>query len=157
MGKKTGNGELKPYHPIELNSKHILVAKLNAAGLTNKEIAAITRYTPEHVSHTINDPRVQEIIAETRYAMTDRVDDVALRLQALASEALDKVVEQMRGSEDENIIQRSAFSILDRAGFGKVEKRIEATAHISVDAAEKLLLASQDARHIVDADYTIED
>lgn len=156
MGKK-GNGELKYWHPEEFGSRHILTAKLHAAGLRNNEIESITGYSQSRVSHILNDPRAKEIIEDTRRRITDDIDDVALRLRALSNEALDKVVDIMRFSDDETAAQRSAFSILDRAGYGKIDKRIEAQAVISDAAAEKLLLASQDAGRIVDADYTIED
>jgi len=113
-------------------------------------------YTEARVSVIRNDPRAQEIIEDTRKHITDGIDDVALRLQALSNEALDKVVDIMRFSDDENAAQRSAFSILDRAGYGKVDKSVQVTAEITSDAAEKLLKASESARRIVDADYTIE-
>lgn len=155
MGKR-GNGELKPWHSEVFGSRHIMVAKLHAAGLRNNEIANVTGYSESRVSHIINDPRCMEIVEETRRTITDGLDDVALRLQALSNEALDVVVDQMRFSADENVVQRSAFSILDRAGYGKVDKSVQVTAEITPEAATKLLQASESARHIVDADYTIE-
>ena len=156
MGKR-GNGELKYYAPDVFDSRHIQVAKLCAAGMKNHEIATMMGYTKERVSVIRNDPRAQEIIQETRRTITDKIDNVALRLEHLSGEALDKVVDIMRFSDDENAAQRSAFSILDRAGYGKIDKRLEASAAISPEAAEKLLMASESARHIVDADYTIDE
>jgi transcriptional regulator len=155
MGKR-GNGELKYYAPDVFDSRHIQVAKLCAAGMKNSEIAEMMGYTEARVSVIRNDPRAQEIIRETRRHITDKIDDVALRLEQLSGEALDKVVDIMRYSADENAAQRSAFSILYRAGYGKIDKRIEAHGAISPEAAEKLFLASESARNIVDADYTIE-
>lgn len=150
------NGELKYYEPDEFSQRHELVCKLHAAGLRNFEIEAITGFSSSRVSTIIHDPRAKIVIHETAKYITSNVDDIGLRLKALANEALNVVVDQMRDSSDETIVQRSAFSLLDRAGYSKVEKKITMTAALSDKAAEALALAAAESANVIDAEYVIE-
>ncbi len=155
--QEEGNGDLmKAWHPDKFDSRHRLVAQLHAAGLKNVEIEAVTGYSTSRVSVILHDPRAREVIRETESFVSGRIDDVALRLQLLANEALDKITDLMRDSTDEHVVQRSAFSILDRAGYGKIEKQISIQAQISDKAAEVLASAAVESR-VVEADYSIED
>ena len=93
-------------------------------------------------------------------ALADGMRDVFERIRLYANEALTVVVDQMR---DEmmypNVRQRAAFSVLDRGGYGKIEKRLVAHAEVSEKAADMLSEALTEARRIgeaIEADYTIE-
>lgn len=144
----------KPWQPARFKERHRLVCKLQAVGLKNNEIADITGYTESRVSIILNDPRAPAIINEMAGIVAGNLDDVALKLKLLANEALDTVTDLMRDGEKEEIRQRSAFSILDRAGYSKIEKKLQITAAISNEAAELLVQAASDG-NVIDADYTI--
>lgn len=103
---------------------------LEMSGLTLKEISQITGYTESRVSIILNDDRAAIDRNELAGVMQEKVMDVRVRLEMLSNEALSEVVNQMRASQDENIRQRAAFSILDRAGYGKVSKVEHSTAPV---------------------------
>lgn len=66
--------------------------------------------------------------SELEKAMLNKEADVLKRIQLTSYEALDVVRELMREGKSENIRLQAAQTILDRAGFSKLEKRVSVTA-----------------------------
>jgi len=154
--KKPTNG-LKPWSPKRLRQRHKLAIRLEACGMTNNQIAEHLGYTPSRISIILNDPRADEIRAGMSSLVADNLDDIALRLQHYAGEALTEVVDIMRESTSDTVRQRSAFDILDRAGYNKIEKHISATTNISDKQVAQLLGTLEETKQVFDADYTVED
>jgi hypothetical protein len=67
-------------------------------------------------------------IEELNKAYTGRELDVLKRIQVTSYEALDVVRELMREGKSENIRLQAAMTILDRAGYSKLEKRVSVVA-----------------------------
>ena len=144
-----------PSRPMRERQK--LCVKLQACGMTNNQIAKTLGYTPTRVSVILNDPRAQLVRDEMAERVADSLDDVATRLQFYANEALTEVVTLMRDSSSDVVRQRSAFDLLDRAGYNKVEKHLTATTNISDEKVTQLMGTLKESREIFDADYTVED
>lgn len=154
-----GNGlrPLKYWEPKELRERHRIAIRLHACGMTNNRIAETLGYTPSRISIILNDPRAEAVRMEMSSLVTDNLDNIGLRLQFYAGEALTEVVDLMRGADSEGVRQKSAFDILDRAGYNKIEKHISATTNIPEDKVAQLLGTLEETKKIFNADYTIED
>lgn len=73
-----------------------------------------------------------EAVAEAEY-------DFAQRLQALVPEALGKVAQIMRDGDDDRVELAAAKDILDRAGYGAVQRSLNVTVNISgVDVDQEI-------------------
>lgn len=99
---------------------------MKASGLRNDEIAANLGYEPAYVSRILADPRAEAKVQEFRERVAESMVDVGLKIKALAGEALDTAAFWMR-QRDRRLAAtsvKSAFGILDRAGYTKVEKRL---------------------------------
>lgn len=66
--------------------------------------------------------------SELEKAYVGREMDVLKRIQLTSFEALDVVRELMREGKSENIRLQAAMTILDRAGYSKLEKRVSVVA-----------------------------
>lgn len=128
----------KNYQPEKWTARHRKCVALEMAGLKNKEIAEIMGWSESKVSVTLNDDRAAVDRNELAGDIQEKVQDVHLRLQMISNEALDEVIDEMRHSSDENVRQRAAFSILDRAGYGKVNKHVVARSPVSDEVVDRL-------------------
>lgn len=72
-----------------------------------------------------NDPLFK---AELEKGLVNKDEDVLKRIQLTSYEALDVVREIMRFSKSDNIRLQAAQTILDRAGYSKLEKRVSVVA-----------------------------
>ena len=148
---------LKSWSPKALSVRHRIVLALHASGLRGCEIANITGYTQGRVSVIINDPRAMEIIRELGGRVADLTNDVRQRMKLLSHEAVYRISAQL-DSTDQNVAQRAAFGILDRAGYGKIEQKMVVRAELESDDELAIVEALQDAGasdHIMDADYSV--
>lgn len=139
--------------------RHDLVATLKALGNTNIEIAARLDIDPAYVSVILSDPRAEARRAEVAQRVADNAVDVGVRLKLFANEALETAVYWMRqrGEKLAAVSRQSAFGILDRAGYAKVEKHLHAHAEITDERFEKLAAMTQDANRVIEAfDYSVE-
>lgn len=149
--------DLKPWHADKFNHRHRVVCIMKASGLKNNEIAEMMGYDQSTVSIILNDPRAEAYLEEAATTVVDSMADVGIRLKAYAHEALTEVVDLMRNSTKDDTRQRSAFSILDRAGYGRIEKSVRIQAEITEKAARVLMGAAEEAdAEAIEADYSIE-
>lgn len=143
----------KPCAPEYWSPLHNIICSLKAVGTPNVKIAEMLDITPGYVSVITNDPRGIAAIKEFHGQALEKTTDVPKRLQELSIEAVEVVAEQL-DSNDENVAQRAAFGILDRAGYGKIEKKFVASAHISEEAAA-LIRGAMDESETIEADYSL--
>jgi predicted transcriptional regulator len=134
-----GESELKPWEPERIRPIHQQIVALAACGLKNKEIAEKLGVSESHVSVILNHPETQDlknqlttdyVVALTRNTRT--------RIEAAANEAIDKVVALMRHGKSEQVQQRSAFDILDRAGFKPREVHVNTNINLNREDAQML-------------------
>jgi len=150
-----GIDELKPWEPNELSDRHMHVIALAASGMKNNAISAVLDMSESRVSVILNDPRSRAIRAELSSDFVGKLmTDTREVIQGHALEAVYAVVDLMRNGVSEQVRQRSAFDILDRAGFKPVERSVSAKVNLpdgAVDAIVQALNESKEAdSHVVD-------
>lgn len=101
-----------------------MARSLVAGGLTPGELADAYGFSVSHISRIINSPMFLAEV-ERLEAQADKVAaDVREDIRKLAERAIEVLDEQlnMKGIP-EQVRQRAAFDVLDRAGYGSKEKR----------------------------------
>jgi hypothetical protein len=151
--------ELKPWEPEDWSPRHDLVVRLHLAGIRNKDIprwmeqAGAESFCESRISVILNDPRAQQLKEHFARTAIDRMENVQERLEAVANEALTEVIELMRRAEDASVRQRSAFSILDRAGYSKIERKTVANFDVTEKLLDRMERAAKEGRSLSDLDY----
>ena len=144
--------------PLELNSRHRVMMRLLLAGKSPTEIAKEMGYTMSRVSIITN----SELFKKEKEKMSDKInalfidceatkvqtDRVRIRLDEEALPSLEKVIGLRNSAKNERVQQISAFDILDRAGYSKVEK-LETSG--SVEVGEGLANALKEACKVIRA------
>lgn len=134
-------GEVRK-HPLVADTwsrRHDLCVVLAAQGLTNNEIAAEMGYDAAYVSRILGDPRAAVRLQELRENLIVGIEDAGRKMVSLASEAVDVAAKWMRQDEDGQVAVRSAFGILDRAGYSAVVKQVNLNAAVPQDKIDQLI------------------
>jgi transcriptional regulator len=154
------NRELKSWEPDMLDERHITAICMRASGLQQGVIAKALGWTESWTSIVLNHPDAQYILTKIVSYAADEVLDIQTRIKAHAGEALDKVVEVMRTTQDQRLASANAFEILKMAGYSAVEKKDVKVTTISVpiESANLLSAAIQESsaiRAIPGVDYRV--
>ena len=105
---------------------HLEAIRRLIEGQLVKDVARDIGITATHLSFLKNnDPLFKEALER---GMLNKEMDVLKRIQLTSFEALDVVRELMRTGRSENIRLQAAQTILDRAGYSKLEKRVSVIA-----------------------------
>ncbi len=137
---------LKYWEPLVLSPKHKTVLALIATGLTNQEIAETVDLGRERVSTIRNHPDAQGLLAKlTSDHINSLTEDVGQCISAAAKEAFLVNMELMRESKSDIVRQRSAFDILDRAGFKPKEVQVRQKVVLEKGAGEEIRTGLQEA------------
>ena len=103
-------------------ARHRNAVALELAGYKNHEIAEILRWKPAKVSVTLNDDRAAIDRLEMAGRISDKLEDVHLKLNLLSHEAVQGVADLMRDSGNDGIKLKACFGILDRAGYSTLHR-----------------------------------
>jgi hypothetical protein len=132
--------ELKPREPERIRPIHQQIVALHSCGVSNKEIAEQLGCSESHVSVILHHPETQELREKlTTDFVAALMQNTRTRIEGAANEALTKVIDLMRHAKSEQIQQRSAFDILDRAGFKPRE--VHVNTNINLDREDAMLLS----------------
>jgi len=140
--------------------RHHQMARLLLLGYTNKEVAEVLGCTPQNVSDVRNSPVFQEKMAVLRDAADDEAVDVIGQMKKDAGKSL-RILEQMRDGEltqDAKLRAQVAQDLLDRAGYGKIQK-VEgrhAVAYLDAEALERIKNLAHGRREAVEAEVVEE-
>jgi hypothetical protein len=149
-------GPMNPMmHPRKFRARHRLVVAMHLAGFKNNEIAERLRFTKERVSQILSDPRAKLEIERLAPEVARNVADVHLKMQLVAPEMLDILIDQARTSVDEKVVQKAAFGLLDRAGYTPVHKVSISKAPNLDPRVEGRLLDALRESETLEADYEI--
>lgn len=120
---------VKEWAPKHFHTRHELICKLHACGLRNKEIAQALGLTESRISIILNDPRAAEYIRDMVEEVADRYLDMHASFKAIAPQMF-KIVTDIASDPEApaGVRSRNAFELLDRAGYGAVEKHEHAIA-----------------------------
>jgi hypothetical protein len=110
--------------PQKLLPRHREIMRRILEGATREEIAIEMGISPQAITLISNSAIFKSELAK----MEAEADfTVIKRAEALSHEALDTLKGLMRGARNEGVRKASADSILDRAGYSKIEKRVIAS------------------------------
>lgn len=115
------NNDLQRWEPQKLNPRHREIMRRMLEGASQKTIAEEMGITPQAVTLICTS---KLFIAELEKHESQATFQVIRRAEDLSNEALDTLKNLMRYARTENTKMRAADSILDRAGYAKVEKRM---------------------------------
>lgn len=104
-----------------LTPRHREIMRRLLEGATHKEIAQQMGLHPQTI-YLISSSQL--FIAELRKMEAEATFEIIKRADALAGEALDVLKRIMRDSKLDAVRKAAADSILDRAGYSKVEKKL---------------------------------
>jgi len=144
----------KSYQPIKWTGQHRRIVSLEAAGFRPKEIAEILNISIAHVSVILNDARADEDRKVFAAGLVERVQDVTLKIALHADEALEEIIDEMRNVEDPRVRQRAAFGILDRAGYGPIQKSMQSPTSVPPELLHSMQGVLNEMKGI-EAEYTI--
>lgn len=102
-----------------VREKHHSVARLIAAGTTQRLTATITGYSESYLSILLNNPAMQELVDYYRIQRGNAVEVVAEKLRYGALGAVERLVDKMEQDQlDANALLGLAKLGLDRSGHG---------------------------------------
>ena len=112
---------------------HRSMARNLVAGMTPGEVAVISGFTPAQISRIIQSPLFMAEIARLEAQAEHQAVDVRNDLQVMAVRAIEVMDENLHSDEiDRGLKTKTAFDVLDRAGYAKQEKpqlHLHAHAH----------------------------
>ena len=142
--------------------KHQEIKRLLLTGHTNVEIADMVGCTPQTVSNVKNSPIVQEELSIMRAARDAESIDVATEIRNLAPIAIGMVKEVINGQdidgEKPNLPMRlrTAEKLLDRAGYGGVQRSIGVHAVFTKEDLDQIKQRAFASGTVVDAEVVAE-
>ena len=119
------------------------------SGETMREISISMMMSESYLNVVANSPlfktRLEGIRKETYKQIGERLEDYS-------HEALDKIVEKMRGAKADAIQLQAAKEILDRSGYVKVDKTMSVVADAEKVIREMARLKDTNAKDITESD-----
>ena len=110
-------GQLWPHH------RHM--ARMFAEGATPGEVAVVTGFTPGQVTRILNSPLFEAEIMRLESMAELETTNVNGELKRMARRAVEILDENMNADDNSAVSRelktKSAFDVLDRAGYGKKE------------------------------------
>ena len=118
------------------------IARLKALGYANKAIAEELGMSEDGISKVLRLEEVQTQLATLQLGRDEATTDITERIQNMCGNAM-AYMEKILTDEVEvsaSLKFKTAESVLDRAGFGKIQKNLYfgATAHLTGDEVEAL-------------------
>lgn len=154
---EVGRGRsLKYWENLTLKPQHIQMIVMKAAGYRNSVIAERFSMTQARVSVILNHPDAMSVLSRLVSFQAENLLDIKARIQAHAGEALDTVLTAMRQAKEPAVKSKIGFALLDRAGYGAVQK--SETVHkleMAKEEASGLIAALSESQNVQDADYEI--
>ena len=95
------------------------------AGETMREVSMAMKMSESYLAVVANSPLFKLRLEAIR---TENYKQIGERLENYSHEALDKIVEKMRGAKADAIQLAAAKEILDRSGYVKVDKTMSVVA-----------------------------
>jgi hypothetical protein len=136
---------LKPWQNQRFNATNVTVVLLRAAGLKGSQIAEMLGQDQARVSVILTHPYGKKILQAMMHRQGARIVDIKTRLEDYAGAILDKMHEEAMKSEDLKIVAAVGFGLLDRAGYGTVQKIQSESRSLSVTASPENISALTDA------------
>jgi hypothetical protein len=155
-GQLARGRDLKYWENLRLKPQHIQMLVMKGAGYKNNEIARAMDITEARVSVIVNHPDAQSVMALLVSFQAEELLDVKTRIQAHSGEALNVALEQMRNASEPAVRLKAAFGLLDRAGYGAVQRtENKHVVEIPATAARGIAAALKEAQEIEEVEFEI--
>ena len=146
----------KPWHVKKLNASHIQMLMLRAAGFKPAEISQMIGYEVQAIAQLMTHPYAKKIFKALVPDQYTRVIDIRTRMEAQASELMDKLFGMTFVSDDIKEVKDVTFGFLDRAGYNAVNKGVAVTAtpkdlREAGESALSRLATAMDESNLVDS------
>lgn len=115
----------------KLTARHKEIARRYAAGVPVAQIAQGLGIDEKHTYRLTQDPLLQQEIERLQDKVDEKLTD---KIEAMAGQAIDKLLDLMLTDPDTKNQRQCAEAILDRGGYGRMEKKAQAG-----DPAEKII------------------
>lgn len=148
------NGEPIPSMTVQkfgltyVRPMHREIARRLVLGQKVKDIAADLNITPTRISTLVNSPVFKKEIKRLEDQRDVGVSDVTRTLREVAPVCLEQVERLMYNAKSEKVRLSAAQDLLDRAGYGAVNKNLNVNANANVphgtmtdDELKRLILA----------------
>lgn len=123
----------------ELKSQHREVARLMFEGYKYAEIASQMNMSIESIRQIARDPLCKSAVAKLQDSADHNIVDVRRRLAEMNLHALDVIEGILRdGTAPAPTQLKAAESVLDRNGYGAVQRTENITAHLSKDDLDEI-------------------
>ena len=114
-------------------NRHREAARMLAMGITKKVVAARLNMTPENLYVISKQPEFKAEIARLHTIRDNGATDIISEFKELSPDAVDELSRVLYTGETERNRMQAAESILDRAGFAKINKSdISVKGHVNV-------------------------
>lgn len=140
---------------VKISPQHVPLFLLRVQGYTMREIGTLTGFSRFTVSSIFRCAAGQRLLSELFMELGRAEFGVVDSLKAASPEAIETLLDVMRGEKDD-LRLKSAMAILDRAGYGAVQKA-ETTLRIEIpsEKAELLNAAINEAFDLGEGDFEI--
>lgn len=149
---------LRYWEPDTLNAQHLQIIMMKACGFSQTRIARLLGVTDGYISITVNHPDAQYLLAKMLSYAADKVIDIDARMDAMLPEALDILADVMRDDKTAAALRtKVAFGMLDRRGYGVIERKtvVSTTVNVAPEQAGLLTAAIGEARELVGVNYRV--
>jgi hypothetical protein len=141
LAKEYGFGETANYPQDGLKAlrdRHMEVARLLVAGLRDKDVAAITDYTPQTITMLRQSPAFLALLAELHSGRDKDAMQLAFRVKTLAAKGIGRLEGLMddESFDDYPFIASVTQDALNRAGHGGITKSQNLSITAPASAAE---------------------
>lgn len=139
-----------PARFLALSPQARFACRLRAGGMRSGQIARLMRYAPGSVSNMLRSDLAKEYLLWLQEQMDDRLGTVQEGLQLLGLKALDRLTGIIHESENDNLVAKCSFQLLDRIGFKPAERVvIENNSAITSEDVARLKTRDSELNHVL--------
>ena len=135
---------------IELKPWHSEVARLLSIGYSIPQVSVQTGVSIIELTSLVKMPEFKELAGQVLQEIKDSTCELRLRLELASQQALDNIIDLMHSGRSEMVRRMCSLDIIDRAGYGTVQKHeLVQTVIIDDKRATLILEAMQESSHPV--------
>ena len=142
-------GKLTKWRPRKWEAMHEQIVVLSCLGRSNKQIAEIFGYTPQHICNILGTPEASLVRRRVLDNLRDSVkSNLDQSLEDLADQSVIRLKEVMF---DDDLFEKSPFAVVDRGlavlrGVG----RLKSGDDNSTKVGKAIIMSSEDAKKLIE-------
>lgn len=146
--------------PVQrIRQSHHEIARLIAAGHSNKEVARICNRSHDNIKVLQRSPAFQELIAHYQERRTEEAFDFERRIKEAASEGLEELSDRLldptqRAALPTRELYKITTGLLDRAGHNPVARRESRNWNIGLTADDIKKMKDEARQETIEVEFT---